>query len=304
MVSLPPNIGCFMSWTASSNNSLLDALTALAPDSSKNTLRSWISQGRIEVEGKMIKDPKFVVKKGSSIVLGVRKQFINYGIEILHEDRSVIVIHKPEGLLSVGTDYSPFKNVHGFLKRRAPGRTVYPVHRLDRETSGVMMFAYTEDAKDHLKKQFEMHSIQREYIAIVEGTLSEGKGTWRSFLVEDERYHVKSTTQDAGGKEAITHYTVMQKNKFTSMIKLKLETGKKNQIRVHCSEAGYPVVGDEKYGSKCIKPPRMYLHAALLGFIHPDTEKPMLFERHPSPDFFAGMKKKIGIDPLEQLGKE
>lgn len=293
-----------MSWTASSNSSLLDTLTLLAPDSSKNTLRSWISQGRVEVEERMIKDPKFLVKKGASITLGLRKQFINYGIEVLHEDKSLIVIHKPEGLLSVSTDYSPFKNVHGFLKRRSPGRTVYPVHRLDRETSGVMMFAYTEEANDHLKKQFEMHSIQREYIAIIEGSPAESKGTWRSFLIEDDRYHVKSTSLDNGGKEAITHYTLMQKTKFTSMIKLRLETGKKNQIRVHCSEAGHPVVGDEKYGSKCIKPPRMYLHAALLGFIHPDTEQPLLFDRKPSPDFFAGMKKKIAFDPLQQLGKE
>lgn len=290
-----------MTWTAPQTSSLLDALVILAPDSSKNTLRSWIKQGRIEVEGRMVKDPTRTVKQGSFIALGQRKQFINYGIEILHEDKSVIVVHKPEGILSVGTEYSPYKNVHGFLKRRLPGRTVYPVHRLDRETSGVMMFAYTEEAKDHLKKQFEEHSILREYIAIVEGAPSPESGTWKSYLTEDETYFVKSTKPHLG-KEAITHYATIQKNKSTSMIKLTLETGKKNQIRVHCSEAGNPIVGDVKYGAKSESAPRVYLHAALLGFIHPDTEKALKFERKPSPEFLAGIKTRIPIDHFPQLG--
>ena len=291
-----------MNWIAKESSSLLDALTLLAPESSKNTLRSWIKQGRIEVDGKMVKEGHVTVKKGASIALGGRKQFINYAIEILHEDKSVVVIHKPEGLLSVATDYSPFKNVHGFLKRRLPGRNVYPVHRLDRETSGVMMFAYTEQARDHLKKQFEQHSIDREYIAIVEGHMDEPSGTWRSFLVEDEMtYFVKSTRKLGEGKEAITHYSTIQKSVHSTMLKLRLETGKKNQIRVHCSEASHPIVGDEKYGSRAPSAERVYLHAALLGFIHPDTEKKMVFERKPSPEFFYGMKKKIIKDPLSQL---
>lgn len=290
-----------MSWTSPVNATLLEALVALAPDSSKNTLRSWIKQGRIEVEGRMVKDPTFELKIGSAIALGQRKQFINYGIEILHEDKSLIVIHKPEGILSVGTDYSPYKNVHGFLKRRLPGRTVYPVHRLDRETSGVMMFAYTEESKDHLKQQFEEHSILREYIAIVEGSLPENTGTWKSFLVEDEAYFVRSTHKKELGKEAITHYRTIQKNKHTTMLLLTLETGKKNQIRVHCSEAGNPIVGDEKYGSRCLSAPRVYLHACSLGFIHPDTGRQMSFERKPSPEFLAGARKKVPLDPLAQL---
>jgi tRNA pseudouridine32 synthase/23S rRNA pseudouridine746 synthase/23S rRNA pseudouridine1911/1915/1917 synthase len=294
-----------MSWIAKESSSLIAALELLAPDSSKNTLRDWIKQGRISVEGKMIKDPLYTIKKGTSIALGHRKQFINYGIEILYEDQSLIVIHKPEGLLSVATDYSPYKNVHGFLKRRLPGRNVFPVHRLDRETSGVMMFAYTEAAKEHLKKQFEEHSIQREYIALVEGSPIENSGTWKSFLIEDETtYFVKSTKKQGLGKEAITHYTIMQKGKFHSMLKLRLETGKKNQIRVHCSEAGFPIVGDEKYGSRCPSAPRVYLHAALLGFIHPELNKPMLFERKPSPEFFNGMKCRIIKDPLPQLNEQ
>jgi tRNA pseudouridine32 synthase/23S rRNA pseudouridine746 synthase/23S rRNA pseudouridine1911/1915/1917 synthase len=241
------------------------------------------------------------VKKGCKIVLTSKKQFINYSIEILYEDRHIVVVHKPEGILSVGTDYSPYKNVHGFLKRRAGGRNVYPVHRLDRETSGIMMFAYTEHAKEHLKKQFEVHSIQREYMAIVEGVVSEDRGTYKSFLVEDESYFVRSTRM--GGKEAITHYSVMQRNKHHTMLKLILETGKKNQIRVHCSEAGHPVVGDEKYGSVCTKAPRVYLHAALLGFVHPETEKTVLFERKPSPEFYSGLKQRKQVDHFAILDK-
>jgi len=288
-----------MLWLAPTDSTVLDALIALAPDSSKNTLKSWVKQGRIEIQGRMVKDPSAKVKKGDKIFLGSKKQFINYSIEILYEDKHLVVVHKPEGPLSVGTDYSPYKNVHGFLKRRAKGRNVYPVHRLDRETSGVMMFAYTESAKDNLKKQFEIHSIQREYIAIVEGDVVEDKGTYKSFLVEDDTYFVKSTR--TGGKEVLTQFFVEQRNKHNTMLRLKLETGKKNQIRVHCSEAGHPVVGDEKYGSVCLKAPRVYLHAAVLGFVHPETQKEVVFDRKPSPEFLSGMKQRKFVDHFAQL---
>ena len=153
----------------------------------------------------------------------------------------------------------------------------------------------------HLKKQFEQHSIQRHYIAIVEGRVEESKGTWKSFLVEDETYFVKSTNNPSVGKQAITHFTKMQESKYATLLKLELETGKKNQIRVHCSEAGYSVVGDVKYGSLCLKAPRMYLHAALLGFIHPETLKPMLFERKPSPEFYLGLKQRPIQNNFSQL---
>ncbi|NDD59438.1 MAG: hypothetical protein EBZ47_09410 [Chlamydiae bacterium] len=145
--------------------------------------------------------------------------------------------------------------------------------------------------------------MKRQYVTIVEGHLEQTRGSWRSFLVEDDTtYFVRSTQRENEGKEAITHYRVKQKSKTATMLELELETGKKNQIRVHCSEAGHSVVGDEKYGSKCLKAPRVYLHAALLGFIHPITLKPMLFERKPSPEFFLGLKQRPIQNPLSQLG--
>lgn len=279
-----------MSWTVQTPSSLIETLTHFAPDSSKNTVRGWIKQGRIEVNGHMVKDPLYPVKTGHVVSLGQKKNFIDDGVEILYEDKSLVVVYKPEGVLSVATDFDIKYNVHTFLKRRLPFRRVYPVHRLDRETSGVMMFAYTEQAKDHLKDQFEQHSIDRNYIAIVEGNVEPKQGVWQSYLAEDDAYVVKSVKGSEKGKLAVTHYTVLQSRKNTTLLSLVLETGRKNQIRVHCKEAGHPIVGDKKYGSTAFAS-RVYLHAAVLGFIHPVTGKKMVFERKPSPEFFRRFPK-------------
>ena len=146
-----------------------------------------------------------------------------------------------------------------------------------------MLFAKTEKARDGLKKQFELHSIQREYIALVQGCVESKSGTWKSALVEDDFYYVRSRE---GGKMAITHYQVERSNSRCTLLRVTLETGRKNQIRVHCSEAGHPVVGDKKYGATEHFLGRLGLHARLLGFTHPVTGKSMRFEVA-TPEFFS-----------------
>jgi 23S rRNA pseudouridine1911/1915/1917 synthase len=274
-----------MKMKAPKTASLLEILVEIAPDSSKNTLRSWMEEGRIEVSGKVIKNGKHLVKTGQEIVLGKRKQFIQDDIEILYEDDHLVVVYKPPGVLSVATDYDSKYNVHAYLKKRFKGRRVYPVHRLDREASGVMVFAYSKTCQEGLKSQFEEHSILREYIAIVEGDVLQNQGTWQSFLNEDSGYFVRSVPTADKGQLATTHYQVIKKKKGSTALKVTLETGRKNQIRVHCKEAGHPIIGDKKYGAKDDWFGRLALHALKLGFHHPFFEKPMLFERIPDGRF-------------------
>lgn len=258
------------------SSSLLDALSASYPDSSKTTLRNWIANGRVEVDGQLATRANTVVTANQKISVGPRPKMVDEDLKILFEDRDLVVIDKPPGLLSVAADVELEKSAHSLLKRRFHRPRVYPVHRLDRETSGVLVFAYSDAARDGLKAQFEEHSIQREYRALVYGTLPDEKGTIQSYLTEDVRLFVHSTDAEHG-KLAITHYEVLEKRKEQTFLRLILETGRKNQIRVHLSEAGFPIVGDRKYGIEGEKAPRLYLHALHLGFTHPTTQKKMSF---------------------------
>ncbi len=264
---------------------LLEILKELSPDSSNNTLRSWVDKGRVQVAGKVASRSNAIVNEGEEVVVGPRVNFARGGIKILFEDEHLAVLEKPSGLLSVATDFKDEHTVHTILKRRDHAGRVYPVHRLDRDTSGVMLFAFTEKVRDHLKEQFEKRSIEKFYTAIVEGKLPEKTGTWESFLLEDASYFVASTQSEKRGKLAITYYDVIAQNHRYSCLKLKLQTGRKNQLRVHCSESGFPIVGDKKYGSKCDPVRRLCLHSQKISFIHPILDKRMTFEV-PIPEEF------------------
>lgn len=264
---------------------LLDVLQALSPDSSKNTLKSWVGKGRVTVNGCVVDRCNQTVARGQEVAIGQRLFFTEEGVKILYEDGHIIVVDKPEKLLSVATDAESERTVHSILKRRVE-RMVYPVHRLDKDTSGVMVFAYTQQSREKLKEMFAAHDIQREYYGLLEGVLKPRKGTWKSALVEEDDFFVKSSE---GGKMAITHYELVGVKNRLSIARFQLETGRKNQIRVHASEAGYPIVGDKKYGSSINRFKRLCLHAHLLGFTHPITGKKMKFTS-PLPRFFTLLK--------------
>lgn len=264
-------------------SSLLEILQKHYPDSSKSTLRGWLAKERICLEGKIVRLANHSVKAGECIEVGQRVQFLRGDLRLLYEDAHLVVIVKPEGLLSVATD---FKNTcaHAILKRRAEQK-VYPVQRLDRGTSGVMVFAYTQSTREGLQEQFKAHTVEREYAGIVEGKLEQQTGTWKSYLVEDADYFMQSTQSSDEGKFSVTHYSLLKQTQTHALVRFRLETGRKNQIRVHCSEAGHPIAGDEKYGAKTNPAKRLCLHAYKLGFVHPVTQKKMQFEI-PLPESF------------------
>lgn len=267
------------------NQTLLEALMQLSPNSSKTTLRSWLKEGRVTVAGQVKKLATMMVHAGQEVALGVRPKFVKEGkLRIHYEDQHLIVIEKPAGLLSVATHFEKEDTAHALLKEKY-SRPVYVVHRLDQDTSGVMLFALSERARDQLKLLFEKHDIERAYTAIVEGHLETHSGTWQSYLREDDLYVVRSTTDTEDSKLAITHFKVISTSKHYTALQLTLETGRKNQIRVHCQDAGHSVVGDKKYGAASDSIHRLCLHAHLLAFLHPITKQKMRFES-PVPQAF------------------
>lgn len=263
--------------------SLMETLVKMAPDSSKTTLRSWIKEGRITVNDSVATDSSLMVSPGQIVALGVKKCMIGGGIQIYYEDPHIVVIEKPSKLLSVATAAETEKTAQSYLRDRF--KRVYAVHRLDRGTSGVMLFALTDEARHLLNDMFEKHDLQRCYTGIIEGKLNSSSGTWQSYLYEDDQYKVHSSASSERGVLAKTHYEVQSSSKKYSLIHFTLETGKKNQIRVHCQEAQHPLAGDKKYGAISDPLNRLCLHAHMLAFQHPMTHKLLRFHS-PAPSEF------------------
>lgn len=226
----------------------------------------------------------------------------NIPIRIVYEDQYIIVIEKREGLLSMGTargkeEITAHSLLNNYIRNTAPQRgryapqpRIFIVHRLDRETSGLMVFAKSEEVKRTLQDNWDEIVTERKYVAVVNGSYQQPadpiQGTIRSWLKENSAYIVYSSPKNNGGQLAITHYKVLESNPKTrkSLMELELETGRKNQIRVHMQDMGTPIFGDKKYYGgipahleENKKARRLYLHAFTLNFIHPVTGKEMKF---------------------------
>lgn len=275
-----------MKYVVPSDFSLLEALTQISPQSSKNTLRSWIKEGRVQVDGVTIKNSSLTVLKDQLVTVGQRKKIIRSGIPILYEDNDFVVIDKPSGLLSVATAFEKGETVHALLKAHYHPRKIFVVHRLDQDTSGVLLFALNQASCDRMKDLFEVHAIERSYTAVVEGLLRIPEGTWQSFQFEDNQYVVHETQDETKGRLAITHFQTIAASKRYTLLELQLQTGRKNQIRVHCQSAGHSVVGDKKYGAQTNPLKRLCLHAHLLAFQHPFSKKYLRFESPVPREFY------------------
>ncbi len=248
------------------------------------------------MNGELEKNGKRALQAGDVVNLAPKAvvQRMPAGLTLLHEDDHLIVVIKAAGLLTVASleekeeTAQAFLNV--YLEASGSQERIHVVHRLDRDSSGVLVFAKSFEIREALKERFASHDIDRIYIAVIEGVLPEDRGTFRSMLREDERtWRVRSAPNSATAKLAITHYRVIRKGTRYSLLEVTLETGRKNQIRVHLSEAGHPIAGDERYGAKTDPIGRLALHAKLLGFLHPVTGKKMTFTA-PVPGGFTKLK--------------
>lgn len=224
----------------------------------------------------------------------------NRAFAIVFEDQHLIVVDKPAGLLSVptpkGETHTLFDEVARYVNRGPRMiKQVTVVQRLDRDTSGLLVFAKNKVVGARLQAQLTARKPEREYLALVAGHVDASRGTFRSFLRTTEELHEQSTDDPAEGKEAITHYEVLERLRQATSVRVNLETGRRNQIRVHFAEAGHPVLGDTHYQPQKAAHPRwtakrLALHAAGLGFVHPMTGKALRF-RSPLPSCFEKFLK-------------
>ncbi|HEX7191255.1 MAG TPA: RluA family pseudouridine synthase [Thermoanaerobaculia bacterium] len=270
---------------------LLDKLAQLFPDSSRTTLRQMLQHGRVRVNGEVEKDAKRNVAAADVVDVTDKKsaRLLPPELTLLHEDRDLLVVLKANGLLTVATERERDATAQAYLNYYLGARgedRVHVVHRLDRETSGVLVFAKNFHAREALKEQFAEHSVDRVYIAVIEGTLSQARGSFRSHLLERRDLRMVSVKAHKDAKHAVTHYRTIEKNAKYSILEVTLETGRKNQIRAHLSESGHPIVGDQFYGSNVNPLGRLGLHAKVLGFTHPTTGERLKFEA-PIPRVFS-----------------
>jgi len=262
--------------------SLLEVLGRQFPDSSKTTLREMLQNDRVRVNGAPERNARRAIGPEDRVEVGPRMAPLDPRVRILFEDDDLIVVDKAAGLLTVPSPEVLYETAEsfldGYLGGRPGDRRIHHVHRLDRDTSGVLVFAKNTWTRDRLKKQFEAHDIERLYVAVVHGKLREPAGTFRSFLAEGSDLKVRSVADASAAKEAVTHYRTIASGRRFSILEVTLETGRRNQIRVHLAEAGHPVVGDTMYGrGRDESLGRLGLHAKRLGFIHPRTGEKLVF---------------------------
>lgn len=209
-----------------------------------------------------------------------RSTELPFHVRLLFEDESILIIDKPSGLLTIATeterDRTAYAALRAYQKRKRPPERLFIVHRLDREASGLLVFAKSADAKERLQSQFEDHTAGRTYVAVVDGQVKPDRFEIRSHLAENAARIVYSTTNLRRGRLAVTHVRVLERRPRTSVVEVRLETGRKHQIRVHMAERGHPIVGDVKYGGSRAK--RLALHGAALEFRHPRTGRLVRFE--------------------------
>lgn len=224
-------------------------------------------------------------------------KFLPKGLVILYEDRDILVVDKPAGLLTVATETDKLHTVHFALTdyiRKGSARSrkeLHVVHRLDKQTSGVLLFAKTETAKLNLQGQWK--KTEKEYLAVVHGKFTERSGTITSYLTENKTSQVvHATTDTTSGKLSHTAYKVLRETKLFSLLEVHPLTGRKNQIRVHLADSGHPVVGDRKYGKANERYDRMALHARSIRFNHPFSGRRLSFEAA-VPEYFDRLVGRI-----------
>lgn len=253
---------------------------------SRNSLKELLASGRVEVNGRSRTAYDHSLQAGDRVT--VRRtaspaQFRHPKLRILFEDEWLIVVDKREGLLSIGTDKEREKTAYHILsehiKRQNPRARLFVVHRLDRETSGVMLFAKREDVKRRLQDEWRQLVLDRRYVAVVDGVLPSEEGVIDAPLAENRNHkvYVCRETDDVDWVDAVTHYRVLKSRNGRSLVELWLETGRKNQIRAHMEYIGCPIVGDRKYGSGSDDAGRVCLHAFKLALIHPVTGEELNF---------------------------
>lgn len=284
-----------MNFLIETSQKLQDFLKLKFPDSSNRTILNWIKNGRILVDNRVVKKGSQLLSKGQSLSLRSKDKSLPQNLKVIYEDPYLLIVDKPTNLLSVPKETPNSINALKILRQSYNTKEIFAVHRIDRDASGLLVFAKSLDCLEELKQIFIKHDLKRKYLAIVEGNFLEDNGKWESFLAERRDLKVYVTAEKEGLK-AVTYFKTLHRNNKYSFISLTLETGKKHQIRVQLEEKGFPIVGDKKYGSKNDPIGRLALHAYLLEFKHPFLGKMVSFSSPVPEEFF-----NLGADKIVSL---
>lgn len=286
---------------------LLDLLLEKSNGKSRNHIKSLLAHKQIKVGNHITSQFNYQLKKGDVVtIMPNRKNEAKPlpGMDIVYEDRYVIVINKEPGLLSIATDRekrgTAYSILSDYVKEKHPKNRIFVLHRLDRETSGLMMFAKDQEVQEILQYNWDKAVSARSYVALVEGVVTPEEDTIISWLKEGKTFIVHSSPIDNGGQKAITHYRTLKSNKNYSLLSVELETGRKNQIRVQMQSIGHPVVGDKKYGATHNPIKRIGLHALELSFTHPVTHETLEFST-PIPRKFHSV---FGAEKQEETSRK
>ena len=287
------------------SSELLAFLLKTLAGQSQTSVKNLLKHRCILVNDQCVSQYNYILQPNDcvTVVSSHQKQFgLNHPkLRLLYEDDFILVVDKASGLHSVDTTGHGVENaasiLDGYIRRKSPGKRIYIVHRLDRDTSGVMLFAKSREAQDVLVADWNERVLERTYIALAEGDMAPLTGTIDSWLYEDDRKVMHSTSDAGKGLRAITHYQVIEKGNGYTLVRLNLETGRTNQIRVHLQSLGFPVAGDGKYGAKTDPVRRLALHAMNIRFRHPFTQKVLAFSVDMPESFRQVMRP--GADGLD-----
>ena len=279
-----------LSFVTERKDTLLPFLLEQVKGKSRNNIKNLLAKRQVQVDGKTVAQFDHPLRPGQTVsIVPIRtKAEPSLPFDLLYEDDEIIVIDKPAGLLSIATEkeknLTAYHIVTDYVKEKSKQNRIYIIHRLDKDTSGVLMFAKTEEAKHIYQDNWEEIVSLRRYLAVVEGVPEKPSGTVRSYLLETATHLVYSGS-DHKGKEAITHYKTLAASEDYALLDVKIDTGRKNQIRVHMKDLGHPVAGDKKYGGSGSPMRRLGLHACELKLKHPVTGQEFCFTARTPREF-------------------
>ncbi|MCM1377488.1 MAG: RluA family pseudouridine synthase [Clostridium sp.] len=284
--------------SASESRPLMEFIREHLPQSNRTDIKAWLKHGHFRVAGVRTTQFDYSVAPGDTVEFNRTRPFTEFRhprLDIVYEDDDIIVVNKGYGLLSVGTgsakkEETAYDILKEYVKSQNPANKIFVVHRLDRATSGLMMFAKSMEAQTAMQHNWNNMVLDRRYVAVCEGIMRETNGIVRSNLSETSQFEVYSSPDPLRGKTATTRYFVLSRGSGYSLVEFELDTGRKNQIRVHAKDMGHPIVGDRKYGASASPIRRLALHARTLNFAHPITRRLMQFSL-PVPSRFSCLLK-------------
>ena len=276
----------------------MQCLEAKLTDHKRTSIKALMKYNQVALNSMPTSQFDQPVHAGDTLSVNFTRPFVVFShprIKLVYEDNDIIVINKSNGILSVSTDNkkdgTAYSIMRDYLKKKDPRLKLFIIHRLDRDTSGLMMMAKNIEAKETMQHNWNNMVLNRKYVAVVEGKVEQEEGTIRSYLAQTSQHEMYSTDNPEEGQLAITRYKRLKTGNGYSLMELELDTGRKNQIRVHMKDLGHPIAGDKRYGAKTSPIHRLALHARTLHFVHPITRKEMLFETPVPQRFMATVSR-------------